>query len=1201
MKKRILIIGFALIMMFSDTAAKVSFAEIPGTMEYASAPEEKCALHPLVRMEVPEDKGISEGADSFKFSWKASHETDKEAAEWETCGTKFLYNQLTATEREYWDNLNDMGLYYLMGKANANAYDSWYGTDWLSYEHLSEDRVRDITYFFLYSNPQYYFLMPGYSLDGLSGTSGRISLVFDERVSNGSKRAATTQKLKNIIDDSVALMNQKENDLEREKVAHDLICERVVYDYDLEDDNVFHNQTVYSVFFTDKTVCAGYAQAMELLCNAAGIDCMAITSETHEWNLIRINDAWYYTDLTWNDGDSDEIYYRYFNRSTEMLLALEDGDAGNQGENHIPQDFWDSYLPECTKDSGADKNDIGTVFVPTEQALPPIISVDGCGTVAISHESDAELYYTTDGRIPSVAKDKSYKYKTIFDIYPGASVKAMATQDGYWDSDPASFEPPVETAQAFAGQPFIYYVRTEYAGQFDAEGLDILAEDGNAASFDKSTGKMIWIPSTAQAGKRYRLVFSADNGGQTIMKTMDIQVLDAAKENFAIVGMEKLELAEGYAATATNSYAFTGTEKVLSVTLSGNTGAGKIKWNDASRQLEIAEGLTEGIYNAKIHADFGENKIYTLNFELNIMDRNRTNHLPVFENPKNTVDAYADQPFVFYTKASDADLGDKVKFGNPDLSGLGKKGKASFHLDTGRFCWTPDQSMKGKSFQAVFTAYDHARKPVYHTVTIRVKSVSDGLSPSFAINGPHEMTLREGYDETVETDSFHITNTGSPVSVALSLTDSEELYGGYFAWKDQTRQLEIKPGLPAGTYELMLTAALPSRQADCKFTLHIEAVGKEPLLAAYQEAAERQQENYTSGSWAKFQKHLAVIKQVLDDGNATASDVASAAKMLEDANAIPETLEEMWNRLLAAYTKDDLARKNYTSKSWEEYQEVLSRMGKMPDPLTEETINETIQELVQAYKNLRLAADKSGLKSMMDAVDALTPSDYTADSYARLRTARNEAQAIYTDADAPQSHVDAAYYCLLQAKNALVKKAAPDNPGKIEDHKKYTDAKSRIQYKVIHASQRTVAVTACTNKNTSSLSIPASVTINGVTCRVTEIGDHAFQNFKRLKKVTIGKNVTKIGKQSFYGCGKLTTVIIGANAKTIERQSFQNCKKLRKLTFKGNKITSIKSNAFKNTHAKIRVKLDNKMSRQKKSSLKKKLKKSGIGKKAVIL
>ena len=41
--------------------------------------------------------------------------------------------------------------------------------------------------------------------------------------------------------------------------------------------------------------------------------------------------------------------------------------------------------------------------------------------------------------------------------------------------------------------------------------------------------------------------------------------------------------------------------------------------------------------------------------------------------------------------------------------------------------------------------------------------------------------------------------------------------------------------------------------------------------------------------------------------------------------------------------------------------------------------------------------------------------------------------------------------------------------------------------------------------------------LDGVKCRVTEIGAKAFQNQKYLTKVTIGANVEKIGTKAFYG------------------------------------------------------------------------------------
>ena len=75
-------------------------------------------------------------------------------------------------------------------------------------------------------------------------------------------------------------------------------------------------------------------------------------------------------------------------------------------------------------------------------------------------------------------------------------------------------------------------------------------------------------------------------------------------------------------------------------------------------------------------------------------------------------------------------------------------------------------------------------------------------------------------------------------------------------------------------------------------------------------------------------------------------------------------------------------------------------------------------------------------------------------------------------------------------------------------------------------------------KNPTSASVPATVKISGKTYKVTEISANAFKNKKKLKKVTIGKNVTKIGKNAFSGCKNLKSITIkgkglkkvGANA-----------------------------------------------------------------------
>ena len=68
------------------------------------------------------------------------------------------------------------------------------------------------------------------------------------------------------------------------------------------------------------------------------------------------------------------------------------------------------------------------------------------------------------------------------------------------------------------------------------------------------------------------------------------------------------------------------------------------------------------------------------------------------------------------------------------------------------------------------------------------------------------------------------------------------------------------------------------------------------------------------------------------------------------------------------------------------------------------------------------------------------------------------------------------------------------------------------------------------NKNASSASIPAAVTIDGISYQVTSIAANAFAGQKQLKSVSVGKRVASIGNKAFYNCRELTRITIPARA-----------------------------------------------------------------------
>ena len=89
------------------------------------------------------------------------------------------------------------------------------------------------------------------------------------------------------------------------------------------------------------------------------------------------------------------------------------------------------------------------------------------------------------------------------------------------------------------------------------------------------------------------------------------------------------------------------------------------------------------------------------------------------------------------------------------------------------------------------------------------------------------------------------------------------------------------------------------------------------------------------------------------------------------------------------------------------------------------------------------------------------------------------------------------------------------------------------------------------NKKVTKITVPQTVTIDGITYKVTSIADKACQNCRKLKTVTIGSNVAKIGKSAFNGCKAIKTVTIKTTkltAKSIGAKAFKGITK--KATFK---------------------------------------------------
>ncbi len=88
------------------------------------------------------------------------------------------------------------------------------------------------------------------------------------------------------------------------------------------------------------------------------------------------------------------------------------------------------------------------------------------------------------------------------------------------------------------------------------------------------------------------------------------------------------------------------------------------------------------------------------------------------------------------------------------------------------------------------------------------------------------------------------------------------------------------------------------------------------------------------------------------------------------------------------------------------------------------------------------------------------------------------------------------------------------------------------KYKVINGTAKvpTVALYRTAKKNMKTASIPATIKIKNITCKVTRIEPYAFRGQKKLQKVTLGTNIKRIRSKAFYGAAKLKMLEIKSKA-----------------------------------------------------------------------
>lgn len=125
------------------------------------------------------------------------------------------------------------------------------------------------------------------------------------------------------------LVNNNLSQKENIKNIHDYIINNSKYDSDRSDKDIikYKSDIAYGPLFEGYAVCGGYADLMELFLEKMNIKSFKVSTKSHVWNAVFLDNKWYHLDLTWDDPVAtdglDYLEHKYFLIGTEQLISQE--------------------------------------------------------------------------------------------------------------------------------------------------------------------------------------------------------------------------------------------------------------------------------------------------------------------------------------------------------------------------------------------------------------------------------------------------------------------------------------------------------------------------------------------------------------------------------------------------------------------------------------------------------------------------------------------------------------------------------------------------------------------------------------------------------------------------------------------------------------------------------------------------------------
>lgn len=223
-------------------------------------------------------------------------------------GEDYLFSQLMYPYRAMLDTEGQKA--YNQIYAHAMSYNS---SPFAVQASINVSQMDDIMTAVYNDHPDLFWLETQYSYQyGANRKVQSITLEFNETISNITNNKA---KFNERVSTIIALANEYESDVEKERFVHDYLVDTVTYN-----ESAPMHQTAYSALVNGSSVCAGYSRAFQHIMMQMGIPVYyaagIANGGPHAWNIIKLGTDFYNVDTLWNDSIGEQYNtraYLYFN------------------------------------------------------------------------------------------------------------------------------------------------------------------------------------------------------------------------------------------------------------------------------------------------------------------------------------------------------------------------------------------------------------------------------------------------------------------------------------------------------------------------------------------------------------------------------------------------------------------------------------------------------------------------------------------------------------------------------------------------------------------------------------------------------------------------------------------------------------------------------------------------------------------------